>query len=530
MRKLIFFISGIIAVFCFQTAVFCDNENIIRVGLLSKFNNISQIDILNSSVRFGIMKNDLFYGTESISGNGFSVSLGMNYYISSNNTYNSFEEAKANSSGNGIPALIEINCWKVYFGGYSSEGEASLSKNKFRGGGEVVKSKENSVVLFDGNNPLVILDSSDYFACIKDGGNGTVNIGGNKYRGNIEFVRNGAGFNVVNTLAVDEYLYGVVPCEMSSEWHKEALKAQAVVARCFALSCEASKHSNDYYDICDLTHCQVYEGFSAEKTETNSAVDETKGVMAYYNGEIIEGNYFSSSGGSTADAQDVWGTDIPYLKAVLDSEETEANLWTRVFSFSEMTEIAAANGENTGNVTKVYIGSEDKFGRVNSLIIEGDKGNITLEKETIRTFFSKSEDGALLSRNFSMDGIFRVSADKKVSQNVTAYVLGRDSEKQQELLNIKTLDKEENSFDFSNIENIIILGSEQEKVYNKTKETVILEKAENKVETVSGDVVFYGSGTGHGVGMSQTGAKALAEKGMNYIDILNYYYTGIEVK
>ena len=252
--------------------------------------------------------------------------------------------------------------------------------------------------------------------------------------------------------------------------------------------------------------------------------------MVYYNGEIIEGNYFSSSGGSTANAKDVWGTEIPYLKAVLDSDETESKIWTRVFSFSEIAEISVANGENIGNVVKVYIGSEDEFGRVNSLIIEGDKGNMTLEGEKIRTFFSKSRDGALLSRNFSMDSAFQFSGKKEVSQNVKTYVLGKDGEKQTELLNIKTLSRDKNNLDFLNLDKVTVLGYEQTKIYDKTERNIISEKAKNKIETVSGDVVFYGKGMGHGVGMSQMGAKSLAENGMSYIDILSHYYTGIEVK
>ncbi len=531
MRKLSFFIIGFIGVFCFYNTVFCTpKEDIIKVGLTSKFHDISKVSISNSSLYFGIIKNDLFYGSESISGSDFSIVSGMNYYISSNDIYKSFKEAKLNSSENGIPVLIDKDCWKVYFGGYSSEKDASFDKNKFKENCEVVKSKENIIVLSDGDTPKVILDSSDYFACVKDGGEGVVNIDGEEYRGGLEFIKNGDVFNVINTLSLDEYLYGVVPCEMSNEWHKEALKAQSVVARCFALSTGSGKHSNDYYDVCDSSHCQVYGGFSAEKEETNLAVDETSKIAAYYNGEIIEGNYFSSSGGSTANAKDVWGTEVPYLKAVLDSDETEFKIWTRVFSFSEMTEISSANGENIGNVVKVYIASKDEFGRVNSLVIEGDKGNITLDGEKIRTFFSKSKDGILLSRNFSMDSAFQFSGEKMISQNIKIYVLGKNGERQTEFVNIKTLSKDESNLDFLNLDKVTVIGSGQTKIYDKTERNIIPEKDKNKMEAVSGDIVFYGKGMGHGVGMSQMGAKALAESGKSYIDILNHYYTGIEIK
>lgn len=524
-KKFVFCVIAFIYVLCLSVYVFCDSDDIIKVGLNSKFNNISSVGISNSSIKIGIMKDGEFYGSDSISGNNFSIKTGKDYYIASKKSFGTFKEAKKNSGEKGIPVLIDKNCWKIYFGGYGSESDAVKSKNEFSDNEEIVKSKGNVMALFDGSTVSVIVDSGEYCTYIKDGGNGNIFINGNEYRNGIEFVKNGNYFNAVNVLSIDEYLYGTLPSEMDYSWHNEALKAQAVASRSFAVYSKNGKHSNDYYDLCDTSHCQVYNGVDVEKTETNSAVDETKNILAYYDGKVIEAVYFSSSGGSTADAKDVWNVEIPYLKAVSDSYENDAEVWTRVFSFSEMTKIVAENGEDIGNVKKVYIDSKDSFGRVNSLIIEGDKGNITLESEKIRTFFSNSKDGSLLSRNFSMD--FDNIIQNIVNSKKT-YIIGNNNESQVEFAEIKTIDNKENMYDFSRLEKIFVMGFDESKVYIKDNKDEYSQKFSN--ELIQGDIVFYGKGAGHGVGMSQTGAKSLAEIGKSYIDILKYYYNGIEIK
>lgn len=144
----------------------------------------------------------------------------------------------------------------------------------------------------------------------------------------------------VQTMELEEYLAGVVMGEMPLDFHPEALKAQAVVARTYTLRMRetSSKHPNA--DVCDRAACcQSYrESASAESWE---AVKSTAGQVLTYNGVLIEATYFSSTGGRTEDALAVWGSDVPYLQSV-DSPEsggTDNLLETVTFTAEEFREI-----------------------------------------------------------------------------------------------------------------------------------------------------------------------------------------------
>ena len=134
------------------------------------------------------------------------------------------------------------------------------------------------------------------------------------YRGTIELSSHNNKLAVVNELPMDEYLYGVVPREMASGWPMEALKAQAVIARTFALGRNRWKIAQVVDDVKD----QAYWGYSIEAQDTSRAVDETRGqLLRTSNGGLAETFYSSNSGGMTAEGTEVWGTSISYLKPVL---------------------------------------------------------------------------------------------------------------------------------------------------------------------------------------------------------------------
>ena len=123
----------------------------------------------------------------------------------------------------------------------------------------------------------------------------------------------------MNTVALDSYLRGVVPSEMPNRWPAEALAAQAIVARTYAL---AHLHSGDF-DVYSDTRSQVYGGIAAEAASSDDAVAETAGQVVLYDGELADTFFFSSSGGRTANVQDVWGgAAVPYLVSVSDPYDT----------------------------------------------------------------------------------------------------------------------------------------------------------------------------------------------------------------
>jgi len=135
-------------------------------------------------------------------------------------------------------------------------------------------------------------------------------LDGRTYRGKLELAVQGAFLRAVNVVPLESYLLGVVPGEVPSAWPAESLKAQAVAARSYAL---ANLVKGKPFDLYADVRSQVYGGVASEKPSTSSAVLATAGEVVTYNGKVATTFYFSTSGGKTASAADVFGQKIPYL-------------------------------------------------------------------------------------------------------------------------------------------------------------------------------------------------------------------------
>jgi len=120
---------------------------------------------------------------------------------------------------------------------------------------------------------------------------------------------------LINNLPIEEYLLGVVPSEMPSGWSQEALKAQAIAARSYAIA-NRGKHAKYGYDLKDTTEDQVYGGATSEKPSTNKAVLDTESIVLTYDRKIIPAYYHASSGGQTKNSSEVWYKDLPFIKSV----------------------------------------------------------------------------------------------------------------------------------------------------------------------------------------------------------------------
>jgi stage II sporulation protein D len=135
------------------------------------------------------------------------------------------------------------------------------------------------------------------------------------YRGQIEVAVTGTNLDAINVLGLEQYLQGVVAQEMPSAWPEEALKAQAVAARSYAL---AHRLSGKPFDLYADVRSQVYGGVKGEHARTTAAVQATKGVVLLWEGKPIDALFHSTSGGATLDAVEVFGKPVPYLLGVED--------------------------------------------------------------------------------------------------------------------------------------------------------------------------------------------------------------------
>ena len=149
-----------------------------------------------------------------------------------------------------------------------------------------------------------------YPLILRPGKKAPLALDGKPYRGKLELVPQGGFLRVVNVVSLESYLQGVVAGEVPSTWPAEALKAQAVAARSYAL---ASLLKGKPFDLYADVRSQVYPGVSGEKPTTTKAVMDTAGRIVTYEGKVATTFYFSTSGGKTASAADVFGMNIPYL-------------------------------------------------------------------------------------------------------------------------------------------------------------------------------------------------------------------------
>jgi len=540
MRKIFVFIAVLTLMFNNTNIYsFASENDEIRIGLEYRYKDVSNIPINDKIINVGFEYDSEFQlcGTVEFS-NSVTARASDNYYLKINDDFNNYRNAfnKANDIDNAIVALEEKDSWAVYIGGYSSEEKAKETKNKLAIDSEIIKASSLSISLYSDSKQVLVLNNQKYCPQIYSDNNSTI-LGNRAYRGRIQLNRNLSLITAINIVSVDEYLYSVVPSEMPSNWPKEALKAQAVVSRNYAISqISASKHND--YDLCDSVHCQVYKGIENENDRSTSAVKETDGIMAYYDGEIINAVFHSSSGGYTDNSENVWSKSVPYLRGVKEINETEGKSWTRTFTLSELTEILNKNNCNIGNASSVFIKST-ATGRVISLVIVGTNGSKTLEKEEIRTFFSYSSDGSLESRNFTIangsavnqEKVESIAIDENDIVNTQVYVVSKNKNNKIALKNSVIINSEgdKNNVNYS----ISAEGKTKQKDYYLTSvqdnDYISSEENVNTITSTGNTVTFVGKGWGHGVGMSQYGAKGMAEKGYTYDKILKHYYTGIDL-
>jgi stage II sporulation protein D len=176
---------------------------------------------------------------------------------------------------------------------------------------------------------------------LRAAGGGRIAIaGGGTYRGALETVptaSDAGSLNVVNAVAVDQYVKGVIPNESPASWPQAALRAQAVAARSYALSVQVDGHGFDLYDD---TSSQVYRGFDSETAATDEAANATRGQVVMYGGRIAETFFSACSGGHTESIQNVFfGPPIPYLVGVPDPYDGACPLhsWKLEFSGPEIS-------------------------------------------------------------------------------------------------------------------------------------------------------------------------------------------------
>lgn len=376
---------------------------------------------------------------------------------------------------------------------------------KNEGGTRIIVTNSSGQTLYAGNQTAGILPAAS-------GKNQIIAIDGISYRGGVHCIGKNDRMHIVNVVFFDHYLYGVISREMSPSWHIEALKAQAVCARNYAAN-NLDKHGKDGFDLCSGVHCQAYDGIKFETEGSYAPVDDTTRQVLTYGGKLAELYYSSSMGDTTEDVQYVWGNSVPYLRSVDNSFEDTANIpngvWTGTITCDEASAIMRNKGYDVGTVTQIKVLEYSPNGRVVKMEVVGTTKSKVFEREACRTIFN----------TVTKSQMFTVEGDGEGGKNIpTISVTDGTNTKNQSVDKVVMLTAGGRAVLESNI--LYVSNG----IYQKTYEITQTEIHPNSKFT------FQGIGWGHGVGMSQYGAKGMAEAGYSYVDILLHYFVGTNLE
>ena len=396
------------------------------------------------------------------------------------------------------------------------EGERFLNK-KFKG--LTLKLENNRTFMFFDKNKKKIYDlkNNDNFVVNTSDARG-IWVGQKRYEGKLKIFIGDDDISVVNILGVENYLSSVVGSEMPSKWPMEALKAQAIASRTYALK----QKGNSLFDIDSTQRNQVYNGLESRTHKTTKAVRSTRSLVLTYKNKLINAVFHSSSAGMTENSQDVWGNEFPYLSSVKDFDKNNPKLrWQKRFSNEQLQKLFPGIGQ----IKQIEILNITNTGRVKNVKIQGDygwyqySGTDIRKKLNLKSTFVRFE---LIEDN-------ETESDNENSKKLSTSIV--------EDKPITYLVKEgDNLFDIAyrfnvNFNEIVTLNSIQDpSTININQKLLIPRSPDNNVLSKEKILVVSGYGSGHGVGMSQWGAKYMATKGATAEEILKHFYKGVKIK
>ena len=391
-----------------------------------------------------------------------------------------------------------------------------FSNKKIKG---LTLKKENNknTLIFDKNKQKIYdLKNKEKFLVSSSDRRG-IWVGQKRYGGKLNiFIRDNHIF-VVNVLGIEKYLGSVVGSEMPAKWPLEALKAQAIASRTYALK----QKGNPLYDIDSTNMNQVYIGLEAGTNKTKKAVKSTRSLVLTYKNKLINALFHSSSAGMTENSQDVWKNKYPYLSSVKDFDKNNPKLrWNQKFSQSKLQKLFPG----IGRINKIEILNVTSTGRVKNVRIHGDFGTDQISGVDIRKRMNLKS--TLVRFKFIED-------NKAISSDENPKLLTANSLENDSLTHIvrvgDTLIVIADQYDVS-VEALVALNNIKDSSLINIGQRLLVPKNSTNSLSSGKILVVSGYGAGHGVGMSQWGAMYMANKGEKANDILKHFYKGVEIK
>jgi stage II sporulation protein D len=239
------------------------------------------------------------------------------------------------------------------------------------------------VLIKPGKNAVIV--NGTVYRRLTFSGSSALYVNGKPYRGVVEASPGEKGVLVVNELPLEEYLVGLINCEISSAWPIEAVKAQAVIARTYALNRKQAR-STSFYHLESSVIDQVYDGCEIEDSRARRGVSDTTGEVLNYQGAVIQAFYHSNCGGRTEASENVWGKRLPYLAGVdcaycLTSPSSE---WDLKIALPELEERLIAAGHKVSGVTNILPGARNSRGRLKHVAVVSARNELSLTGDQFR--------------------------------------------------------------------------------------------------------------------------------------------------
>lgn len=314
---------------------------------------------------------------------------------------------------------------------------------------------------------------------------------GYNYPGDMTFSVSGSSLRMVAKVYIEDYLQGVIPHEMSNSWPMEALKAQAVASRTYAI---ASMNASRDYDVVDTSSSQVYRGYNPANNNTLSAIRESSGQVLYWNNSISDGVFSASNGGQTRARKPYWGSSNTY-HTVKDDPYDLANpsspLYRFIFPITCGDTYSLDSRLESVILPAVCDAAEDSN-------IDCSESDITIQgfnNISLHTLPEPTSKGSYDPNSYEFQ---KATVETRVEINGEEYVLDAT---------IKT--------------------SDLKAAYKGATSTLASHRVYYVEEPTNKKCLYIvARGYGHGIGLSQRGAQTMANQGFTYTDILDFYYTG----
>jgi stage II sporulation protein D len=256
-----------------------------------------------------------------------------------------------------------------------------------------------SPILIKPGKNVVLVDGTAYRR-LTFSGTAAVYVNGKPYRGAAEISSADKGLLVVNELPLEEYLVGLINCEISSAWPIEAVKSQAVIARTYALNRKEARSTSQFHLESSVID-QVYDGCEIEDSRARRAVTDTAGEVLTYNGGVIQAYYHSNCGGRTEASENVWGARLPYLAGVdcIYCLTGASSSWEIRLALPEMEERLKAAGYKVSGVTDIRAGVRNGRGRLKNVTVVSARSETSLTGDQFRKAIGY---GVIKSTNFTV--------------------------------------------------------------------------------------------------------------------------------